>query len=100
MEKLHFSYQEKTSEDTSVLEQVDLACELIVYNDEVNTFDWVIESLIDVCKHTPEQAEQCSIIIHYKGKATVKNGVYEELDPLKNELLNRGIDASIEQVVS
>ena len=94
-----FNQKEKTSEETNTLEAVAHPCELIVYNDDVNTFDWVIESLIEVCSHTPEQAEQCSIIIHYKGKAAVKNGPEEVLEPMKNELLNRGIDASVEQMV-
>lgn len=68
---------------------------LTVFNDEVNTFDWVIETLMDVCEHTPEQAEQCTIIIHYKGKCAVKNGSWEELVPMRNEICRRGISAEV-----
>ncbi|QJW89623.1 ATP-dependent Clp protease adaptor ClpS [Spirosoma taeanense] len=68
---------------------------LVVFNDEVNTFDHVIETLIDVCDHTPEQAEQCTLLIHYKGKCTVKNGSWEELVPMRNEICRRGISAEV-----
>lgn len=83
-------------------EQFDIVAELIdikslvVHNDEVNTFDWVIETLMDVCQHTLEQAEQCTILIHYKGKASVKNGTFEELQPMKEAILERGISVTIE----
>lgn len=69
---------------------------LVIHNDEVNTFDWVIESLIAVCRHTEEQAEQCTLIAHFNGKATVKTGTMEELHPMKNGLTDRGIHATIE----
>lgn len=69
--------------------------EIILYNDDVNTFDWVIESLMDVCEHTPEQAEQCSIIVHYKGKCGVKTGTYKELEPKCSNLLERGLSVEI-----
>lgn len=68
---------------------------LVVFNDDVNTFDWVIETLIKVCRHTPEQAEQCTLIIHYKGKCTVKEGQFEELVGMRNEICRRGISAEI-----
>lgn len=68
---------------------------LVVFNDEVNTFDWVIDTLIKVCKHTPEQAEQCTLIIHYKGKCTVKEGIFDELVSMRNEICRRGISAEI-----
>ncbi len=68
---------------------------LVVFNDEVNTFEHVIETLMDVCKHTPEQAEQCTLLIHYKGKCSVKNGSWEELVPMRNEICRRGISAEI-----
>jgi len=55
--------------------------EIVLYNDDVNTFDHVIDTLINACEHTPEQAEQCSIIVHYKGKCTVKTGDYDDLKP-------------------
>ncbi len=70
-------------------------CSLVVFNDEVNTFEFVIDTLIDVCQHTPEQAEQCTILIHHKGKCSVKNGNFEELVPLRNEICRRGIAAEI-----
>lgn len=70
--------------------------ELVVHNDDVNTFDHVIKTLIDVCKHEPEQAEQCTLIIHFKGKCGVKTGDYEFLQHLKSEIIERGINATIE----
>jgi len=70
--------------------------DLIVHNDEVNTFDWVIDSLMDICQHSEEQAEQCTVLIHFKGRTSVKNGTYEKLHPLKDSLSDRGINATIE----
>ena len=69
---------------------------LIVWNDEVNTFDWVIESLIDVCEHSPEQAEQSALIIHHKGKYGVKKGSFDFLRPKCEALIDRGIQATID----
>jgi len=69
--------------------------QLIVYNDDFNTFDFVIDSLIKVCKHEKIQAEQCTFIIHYKGKCIVKKGPYRELEPLCTALLERGLTAEI-----
>ncbi len=69
---------------------------LIVHNDEINTFDWVIDSLIDVCKHTRLQAEQCAYIIHYKGKYTVKEGEENVLIGMRSALVERGIGATVE----
>jgi ATP-dependent Clp protease adaptor protein ClpS len=68
---------------------------LVVYNDEVNTFGFVIDTLIDVCQHTTEQAEQCTMIIHYKGKCSVKKGDFDELVPMRNAICNRGISAEL-----
>ncbi len=68
---------------------------LVVFNDDVNSFDHVIDTLMDVCAHTPEQAEQCTLLIHYKGKCTVKNGSWEELVPMRNEICRRGISAEV-----
>lgn len=70
--------------------------DLIVYNDDYNTFDYVINSLIKVCKHEAMQAEQCTWLIHHKGKCQVKRGEYETLEPLCTALLDRGISAEIE----
>ena len=69
--------------------------ELVVFNDDVNTFDHVIRTLIEICKHTPEQAEQCTWIIHYKGKCTVKFGSFDELVPMRQGICDRGISAEI-----
>ncbi len=70
--------------------------ELVLYNDDINTFDFVIETLIDVCGIDPVQAEQITLIIHYKGKCGVKVGSVIELKPEYNEMINRGLTASIE----
>lgn len=86
---------EKTQQETSVLEAVDINNEIVLYNDDVNTFDHVIETLIDVCKHTSEQAEQCAILVHYKGKCTVKTGSLKELTPKCSLLLEAGLSAEI-----
>lgn len=69
---------------------------LTVYNDDVNTFDHVIQALIDVCNHSPEQAEQCTLIVHYKGKCRVKEGSLDSLLPLREGICDRGISAEIE----
>ncbi|MEP7267122.1 MAG: ATP-dependent Clp protease adaptor ClpS [Saprospiraceae bacterium] len=71
---------------------------LVVYNDDVNTFDWVIQCLMEVCEHTFEQSEQLSLLIHFKGKATVKTAPFESLKPLKDALVDRGLSAVIEGV--
>lgn len=71
------------------------ASDLVVYNDEVNTFDHVINILMKVCEHAREQAEQCTLIIHYKGKCTVKKGSFEELKPMCEAILDAGIQATI-----
>ena len=69
--------------------------DLIVFNDDFNTFEHVIETLIRVCKHTAEQAEQCTWLIHHKGKCTVRTGSFEELDPMREAICEEGIDAKI-----
>ena len=88
--------KEKISEQQ--LSETDLMHEneIILYNDDVNTFDHVINTLISVCDHTLEQAEQCSLIVHYKGKCSVKTGSYSDLKPMCNELLQAGLSAEIE----
>ena len=73
----------------------DLPAHIIVYNDDFNTFDWVIESFMAILKHTHEQAEQLSLIVHFKGKATVKSGSKDELVPLCEALLERGLSAEV-----
>jgi ATP-dependent Clp protease adaptor protein ClpS len=82
-------------EDVDVLEATAENFELIVFNDDINTFEHVIETLKKVCKHTQEQAEQCTYIIHYKGKCSVKVGSFEELTPMRQAICDRGISAEI-----
>lgn len=89
------STKEKIQEEISVLERESNQNEIILFNDDVNTFDHVINTLIYACEHTPEQAEQCSIIVHYKGKCTVKTGDYDELEPRCSMLLDAGLSAEI-----
>ena len=69
--------------------------EIVLYNDDVNTFDHVIDTLIATCEHTSVQAEQCAMLVHYKGKCTVKTGVYKELEPKCSKLLQAGLSAEI-----
>ena len=76
------------------VETTDLM-DLVVFNDDINTFDHVTRTLIKVCKHTPEQAEQCTLIIHYKGKCQVKNGTFDFLRPMREAICEAGIDARI-----
>ena len=89
----------KYQEEVDVLTELDEYCTLIVWNDEVNSFEWVIETLVSVCGHTPEQAEQCAIIIDSKGKYAVKEGSYDDLKPMCDAITNRGIGATIEVIV-
>jgi ATP-dependent Clp protease adaptor protein ClpS len=70
---------------------------IILYNDDENTFDYVIDSLVDICKHEPFQAEQVAWIVHTKGKCDVKHGAFEKLHPLCKGLQSRGLSAVIEQ---
>lgn len=85
-------------QDVDVLTDVQQPWSLIVWNDEVNTFDWVIETLVDVCGHSEEQAEQCALMIHFKGKYAVKNGDYDTLKPMCDAITERGIGATVETV--
>ena len=82
-------------EDVLVLEQEDEVYKLVVHNDDVNTFDYVIMCLIEICEHTLEQAEQCTMLIHYKGKCTVKTGALEKLKPMHQALLDKGLSSEI-----
>lgn len=85
------------TEEMSVMEITELedTKDLIVFNDDFNTFDHVIETLVQVCNHTLEQAEQCTILIHYKGKCAVKKGTLSELKPMRTAICDRGISAEI-----
>lgn len=88
-----------TTKEETVLkekESVKNKYTLLIWNDDVNSFDWIIRSLIEVCEHTPEQAEQCAMIAHNKGKCDVKNGEKEELLQMKRSLNSRKIEATVE----
>lgn len=80
-----------------VLEDIEITDikHLTVFNDDVNTFDHVISTLVRVCKHSPEQAEQCATIIHYRGKCSVKRGTAKVLKPMKEAICEAGIDARV-----
>lgn len=82
--------------EIEVEEETNIQHRLILHNDNHNTFEWVIETLVDVCHHTIEQAEQCSYIIHTKGKYAVKRGSHTFLKPMKDAIIERGINATIE----
>jgi ATP-dependent Clp protease adaptor protein ClpS len=86
--------QEELIEVLEAVETTDLM-DLVVFNDDVNTFDHVINTLIKVCKHTTEQAEQCTYLIHYRGKCAVKSGSFDFLKPLREAICEAGIDARI-----
>lgn len=93
-----FSTSPFQQEATSVLTEDVPPYSLIVWNDEVNTFDWVIETLIEVCNHSQEQAEQCALLIHTQGKYAVKQGVYDKLKPMCDAITEKGIGATVEQL--
>lgn len=92
--------QTKQQQWDDVLTDVEDPCNLVVWNDEVNTFEWVIETLVEICEHSHEQAEQCAYIIHYQGKYAVKNGIYDDLKPMCDAITERGIGATIETLVN
>lgn len=89
------STKERVLEDIEVSELIDGTSEIVLYNDDVNTFDHVIDTLIRVCDHAPEQAEQCAVLVHYKGRCTVKTGSFNELKPQCLQLLDAGLSAEI-----
>jgi len=86
--------QEELVDVMEAVETTDLM-DLVVFNDDVNTFDHVIATLIRVCQHTPQQAEQCTLLIHYKGKCAVKSGSFDFLRPFREAICEVGIDARI-----
>lgn len=88
----------KTDLEEEVVSLEDLigTYNIVLYNDDVNTFDWVIDSLVELCDHTSEQAEQCALLVHFKGKCQVKSGSYNELKPICEALLDRGLSAKLE----
>jgi len=87
-------FEEVLLED--LLTDIGQMSQLIVYNDDYNTFDWVIQSFMEICNHSFEQAEQLSLIVHFKGKATVKTAPVPVLQPMKDALIDRGLSAVIE----
>ena len=89
----------KKWEEIDLLTSTEEPCNLIVWNDEVNTFQWVIETLMEICGHSYEQAEQCAYIIHFQGKYAVKKGSYDELKTMCDAITDRGIGATVEMVV-
>tara|TARA_R110000787_G_scaffold15038_5_gene46295 strand:- start:4836 stop:5111 length:276 start_codon:yes stop_codon:yes gene_type:complete len=89
------STKEKIQEEVDILEKEVNQHEIVLHNDEVNSFDFVIDSLIDVCEHTVEQAEQCTWLVHYKGKCTVKTGEFKDLEPRCSKLLSLGLSAEL-----
>ncbi len=87
--------KEKKQEEVDILEQEVNQHEIILFNDDVHTFDYVIDSLIDVCEHTLVQAEQCTYLVHFKGKCAVKTGEYDKLKAKCSKLLDLGLSAEI-----
>jgi ATP-dependent Clp protease adaptor protein ClpS len=86
------------SDQTEMITDDGNNCQLVVWNDEVNTFEWVIDTLIEICRHTAEQAEQSAMIIHTKGKYAVKEGSYNTLKPMCDSITERGIGATVEEL--
>jgi ATP-dependent Clp protease adaptor protein ClpS len=86
----------KSLEDNDLLTAIEPPLELIVWNDDHNTFEWVIETLVQVCGQNAEQAEQCAYFIHFQGKYGVKKGSYEDLKPMCDQITDRGIGATLE----
>ncbi len=93
-DKMPYKHQE--DEDVLVLEEIQSLSSIVLYNDDVNTFENVIHALVEVCEHNLLQAEQCTYLVHYKGKCAVKSGTFEALEPLCTALLDRGLSAKIE----
>ncbi len=89
------STKEQESVELLLEEEVLKQNEIVLFNDDVNTFDHVIDTLIYACEHTSEQAEQCALLVHYKGKCTVKTGSYDDLEPRCSKLLQAGLSAEI-----
>jgi ATP-dependent Clp protease adaptor protein ClpS len=82
-------------EEVLVLDDTDEIYKLVLHNDDIHTFDYVIDSLIEICKHTLEQAEQCTMLVHYKGKCTVKTGSMDILKPMHDKLISRQLTSEI-----
>ncbi|MBS9766304.1 MAG: ATP-dependent Clp protease adaptor ClpS [Flavobacteriaceae bacterium] len=89
------SHKEKIQEEVDILEKEVSQHKIVLFNDDVNTFDYVIDLLMGYCEHTAEQAEQCAMLVHYTGKCVVKTGEYEDLEPRCMALLNKGLTAEL-----
>ena len=87
-------WQTEEAIETKTIE--DIEHHIIIWNDDVNTFDWVIQCLVEICHHQVEQAEQCALFIHFKGKYAVKSGSFDELRPMAEALIERGLSATID----
>jgi ATP-dependent Clp protease adaptor protein ClpS len=93
---MNFQYQEdKLVEVLDDLEEQEPK-NLTIFNDDFNTFDHVINTLVKVCKHSLQQAEQCTWLIHYRGKCIVKTGNFRKLKPMRDSICDAGIDARIQ----
>lgn len=90
---MQLNFQEE--ELVEVAEDVTDVRDLMVFNDDVNTFEHVINTLVKVCNHSAQQAEQCAWIIHHRGKCSVKKGLYEDLKPKCEAICEAGIDARV-----
>ncbi len=95
MEQFLMNTKRKEKEEVDLLEKLENQHELVLFNDDVNTFDFVIDALISICEHTDEQAHQCTLIVHYKGKCVVKTGEISDLKPRCSSLLELGLSAEI-----
>jgi ATP-dependent Clp protease adaptor protein ClpS len=91
--------EQEAAEEVLLLSDVDNGFSLVIYNDDVNTFDWVIKCLMQLCDHDRYQAEQCAWFIHHNGKYAVKHGSYDGLKPICEALCDRGLSATIEETV-
>lgn len=98
---MNYQFSHKTDESVLMEELIETgkSAQIVVYNDDVNTFDWVIECFMEILQHSYEQSEQLSLFIHFKGKAIVKTDTYEALKPKKDALVDRGLSAVIEEFV-
>ena len=97
MELVNIQTDYETDEEVLLEVENDEAFVLMLYNDDVNTFDHVIDSLVDVCGHETNQAEQCAYIVHTKGKCDIKRGNFKNLEKMCTKLLHRKLSASIEK---
>lgn len=93
--RLYEDPKREYEEDVLVMEESDEVYKLVLHNDDVHTFDFVIDSLIEICGHSLEQAEQCTILVHYKGKCTVKTGSLDLLKPMHEKLISRELTSEI-----